>query len=109
MQRRVNAFEIRGLVVHRSPEGRVTWEAAREGISAQLTAGASPSPSVIWLVGKGGLVLLSTGDGSTWRRLPFPESADLTAIEASSDTTAIVTTADGRTFGTSDGGVTWTR
>jgi hypothetical protein len=107
MQRRADAFDSRSLVVHRSPEGRVTWE-TREGISAQLVAGASPSPSVIWLVGKGGLVLLST-DGRSWHRLAFPEAVDLTGIEASSDTTASVTTADARVFTTSDGGQTWMR
>ena len=107
MQRRADLFDSRSLVVHRSAEGVVTWE-TREGISAQIVAGASPSPSVIWLVGKGGLVLLAT-DGRSWRRLAFPEAVDLTGVEASSDTTAAVTTADARVFTTSDGGQTWMR
>ena len=102
-----DAMELRGLVVHRSPEGRVTWE-TNEGISARLTAGASPSQSVIWLVGKGGLVLLST-DARSWRHLLFPEPVDLIGIEASSDAAATVTTADARVFTTADGGVTWQR
>jgi hypothetical protein len=107
MQRRADAVDLRGLVVHRSPEGHVTWE-AREGISAQLTAGASPSASIIWLVGKSGLVLLTT-DSRSWRRVPFPEAVDLTGVEASGDTNATVTTADARVFTTSDGGLTWQR
>lgn len=106
--RAADASAASDLVVHRSPEGRVTWEAQREGIYTQLTAGSSPSPSVIWLVGKGGLVLLST-DSRSWRRLPFPEPVDLTGVEASSDTTATVTSADARVFTTSDGGASWQR
>ncbi len=103
-----DASAIGGLAVHRSPEGRVTWESQPAGISAQLTAGASPSPPVIWLVGRGGLVLLSI-DGRSWRRLRFPEAIDLTGIDASSATTAAITTVDARVFTTSDGGETWQR
>ncbi len=106
--RAADASAIGGLVVQRSPEGGVTWESQSGGISAQLTAGASPSPSIIWLVGKDGLVLLST-DSRSWKRVPFPESVDLAGIEASSDTTATVTTADARIFATADGGLTWQR
>jgi photosystem II stability/assembly factor-like uncharacterized protein len=59
-------------------------------------------------VGRGGLVLLST-DGRSWRRLRFPEAIDLTGIDASSATTAAITTVDARVFTTSDGGETWQR
>jgi photosystem II stability/assembly factor-like uncharacterized protein len=102
-----DTIEIDSLDVRRTDDGRVAWETRSDNISTRLTAGASPSPSVIWLVGKGGLELFST-DGRSWRRLRFPEAIDLTAIEASSDTTATVTAADGRRFTTSDGGTTWT-
>lgn len=100
-----DALDLSALRVQRSPDGRVTWDQA-EGLSAQVTAGASPTPSVIWLVGKQGLVLLST-DGKTFRRLPFPDTRDLTAVQATSDFAATVTAADGRTFATSDAGTTW--
>lgn len=108
MARVGDAAAIGNLVVQRSPEGRITWETQREGIYAQLTAGASPSPDVIWLVGKRGLVLLSI-DGRSWRRLPFPDAVDLTGVDASSDRAATVTTADARVFTTSDGGASWHR
>ena len=71
-----------------------------------LTALAAPSASVCWVVGRTGVVLLST-DGKTWRRLPFPETADLMAIQATDARSASVSTADARTFDTTDGGVTW--
>jgi len=37
----------------------------------------------------------------------FPATTDLSAVQATSAEIAIVTTADGRSFGTTDGGVTW--
>jgi photosystem II stability/assembly factor-like uncharacterized protein len=51
-------------------------------------------------------VLLST-DGRSWRRVAFPEMADLAAVQAADAQTANVTTADGRMFRTTDGGLTW--
>jgi Putative zinc-finger len=73
-----------------------------------LTAGAAPSANVCWLVGRAGAVVLST-DGRVWRRLTFPEQVDLTAVTATDARTASVTTADGRRFGTADGGGTWVK
>jgi hypothetical protein len=94
--------------VQRSTDGGSTWEVLPTGVAVDLTAGASPSPSVCWLVGRTGTVLRST-DGRTWQRVAFPEVADLVAIRATDARTATVSTADGRTFRTSDGGVTWER
>jgi hypothetical protein len=95
-----------GGSVERTTNGGTAWETVATGVSAGLTAGAAPSATVCWLVGRGGTVLLST-NGRTWRRLPFPEMADLTAVQAPDAETATVTTADGRTFRTTDGGLTW--
>jgi hypothetical protein len=93
--------------VERSADGRVTWDESG-GVGALITAGASPAPSIIWLVGRGGLVLLSIdGADGAWRRVAFPEPVDLTAIAATDAMHATVTTADGREFTTSDGGIRW--
>lgn len=94
--------------VQRSTDGGSTWEAVPTGIAAELTAGAAPSVSVCWLVGRGGVVLLSI-DGRGWRRVAFPEMTDLSAVRATDARTASVSTADGRTFSTTDGGTTWVR
>jgi len=94
--------------VERSTDAGSTWQAQDTGVTVTLTAGASPTPSTCWLVGPGGVVLLST-DGASWRRAPFPESVDLTSVRATDDKTAIVTASDGRTFKTQDGGQTWAR
>lgn len=95
-----------GAVLH-TVDGGSTWETQRTGVAVTLTAGASPSPSVCWLVGPSGIVVLTT-DGRSWQTIPFQEKVDLVAVRATNEKTATVTAADGRTFSTTDGGVTWT-
>lgn len=99
---------LRGGGVQRSADAGATWRIEVTGATETLTAGASPSPSVCWLVGPSGTVLLST-DGRSWRRLRFPETVDLHAVTATDHETATVTTVDGRVFVTTDGGQTWSR
>jgi hypothetical protein len=96
-----------GIVEKTTDAGR-TWTRIDTGVSAELTAGASPSPTTCWLVGRGGIVLLTT-DGTTWRRLDFPETTDLSAVRATDARSAVVTTASGREYETSNGGATWLR
>jgi len=76
--------------------------------AADLTAGSAPSPTTCWLVGRGGIVLLTT-DGSTWRRLDFAEKTDLSAVLATDARNAVVTTVNGREYVSTDGGATWVR
>jgi photosystem II stability/assembly factor-like uncharacterized protein len=57
-------------------------------------------------VGRAGLVLLST-DGRSWRRVAFPETVDLTAIQSTNASTATVVSADGKSFITKNAGSTW--
>jgi hypothetical protein len=99
---------LSGGRVERSTDAGSTWQAQDTGVTVTLTAGASPAPSTCWLVGPGGVVLVST-DGSSWKRAPFPEGIDLTSVRAADDKTAIVTASDGGTFKTQDGGQTWAR
>jgi photosystem II stability/assembly factor-like uncharacterized protein len=97
-----------GRVVQRSTDGGATWATESTGTTVFLAAGAAPSPTVCWIAGQRGLVLLTT-DGRTWRRLTFPEPVDLSAIRAESADAATVTTTDGRVFSTKDGGKRWQR
>ena len=97
---------LTGGGVQRSADGGATWRIEITGATETLTAGASPSPSVCWLIGRSGTVLLST-DGRSWRRLAFPEAVDLRSISATDSDNATVTAVDGRVFATTDGGRTW--
>ncbi|MES1256275.1 MAG: hypothetical protein ABUS56_11735 [Acidobacteriota bacterium] len=99
-------WRLAGASVQRSVDGGTTWEPSSTGVSSVLTAGAAPSASVCWLVGRGGVVLRSS-DGRTWQRLAFPTMTDLSAVRATGAQAASVSTADGRTFDTADGGLTW--
>lgn len=83
-----------------------TWERVAIADAGELIAGSSPSSNVFWAVGRAGAVLL-TVDGTMFARVAFPEATDLASVGAVDARTATVTTADGRTFTTTDGGTTW--
>ena len=98
---------VEGRTVQRSFDAGATWAnqyTAEDGVV--LTAGAAPTPTVCWLVGRGGAIVLTT-DGRDWRRVKFPEPVDLTAVTSIDARTATVTTANGRRFLTTDGGRNW--
>jgi hypothetical protein len=101
-------WRITGGTVDKSTDAGRTWTPVTTGVSVELTAGASPSPRTCWLVGRGGIVLVTT-DGTAWRRLDFPEATDLSAVRATDARSAVVTTVSGREYVTSDGGATWFR
>ena len=89
------------------PQGR-NVATANLAAPITLTTGSAAARDVCWIVGAGGVVLLST-DGTTWQRRPFPEPVNLTAVRAVDARTAIVTTEDGRQFSSADGGATWSK
>ena len=97
-----------GGTVQHSTDGGSTWQMQQTGVNVTLTTGASPAPLVCWLVGPAGRVLLST-DGATWKQVSLAQPIDLVAVRAADGKSATVTASDGRTFTTTDGGVTWTR
>ncbi len=94
--------------IERSTNAGATWRPVTVDTPVPLTSGSSPSGLVCWLIGPNGVVLLST-DGTSFRRLPFPEPTNLASITAVNDRAATIRTTDGRTFVTGDGGISWTR
>jgi hypothetical protein len=90
----------------RSVDAGASWQAQASGVTTDLLAGEAPSPSVCWIAGAAGTVLV-TSDGQRWERRPFPEPVDLVAVTVSGSRTATVSTRDGRRFDTLDGGLTW--
>jgi len=97
---------IGGQRLEKSTAG-ADWQAVALPAAGSIAAAAAPSTMVCWIVGTGGSVYL-TIDGTSFARLPFPERVDLDAVTAIDDRTATVSAADGRSWRTSDGGMTWT-
>jgi Photosynthesis system II assembly factor YCF48 len=93
-------------VVERSSDGGATWQGQSVKSNAEILAGAAPSEKVCWLVGRGGVILLTT-DGQNWKKIPSPAAVDLVGVTAADATFATVTVADGRRFSTQNGGRTW--
>ena len=101
-------WRIVDRTVQRSTNRATTWETVPTDVTATPAAGSAPTPNICWLVGRGGVVLLSV-DGVVWRRVAFPEPVDLVAVQAVDARSASVTATDGRVFRTADGGATWAR
>lgn len=92
--------------VQRTTDGGAGWHEAAVAATADLIAGASPAPTVCWIVGRAGAVFLTT-DGTAWASRPAPVDADLVDVRALDAARATVTAADGRQFSTTDAGATW--
>ena len=87
--------------------GGSTYVAQNSGVTTDLLAGASPSGDICWVVGRAGTVLRTTDGGEHWAKLAAPVPDDLTSVSADSAAHAVVATADGRKFATTDAGATW--
>lgn len=97
---------IGGQQVEWSTSAAAEWGPAALESADALTAGAAPSPTVCWIVGRRGAIYVTT-DGRRFMRVPFPEMADLVKVTATDDRTATVSSADGRSWNTSDQGKSW--
>ncbi len=78
----------------------------QSGVTTDLTAGAAPSATVCWIVGRSGTVIRTT-DGEHWTLVITPTMENLAAVSAADANDATITTAGGRSFATSDGGANW--
>jgi hypothetical protein len=92
--------------IERSEDSGRSWTLIRTAAGDVITSGVAPTASICWLIGRSGIVLVSA-DGSTFTRVPLPETIDLSAIAATDARNAVVTTVDGRRFRTDDSGRTW--
>jgi hypothetical protein len=98
-------FGERGRIERSTDRGR-SWERQSSGVDADLFAGSAPSPTVCWIVGARGTVLLAT-DGAVWRRAEPPAADDLIEVSARDAAIATVRARGGRAYETRDGGRTW--
>jgi hypothetical protein len=110
-------FGHRGLIERTTNASAATaeqvWTREISPLHADLLAGSAPSPTVCWIVGSDGAILRTT-DGATWQAIPSPASAarngvspDWVAVSARDANNATITSADNRTFTTTDAGHTW--
>jgi hypothetical protein len=93
-------------VIEKSSDAGKTWTPQAAPVTANLFAASAPSGKVCWVVGAAGTIL-RTVDGEKWEIVTSPVQADLQAVSARDAANASVTTADGKTYLTSDGGRTW--
>lgn len=85
-----------------------TWESQKSGVTTDLTSGSAPSGRVCWVVGKAGTVLLTTDQGKHWKKVASPITEDIAGVYALDGKRASIWTASHKqSFGTNDGGVTW--
>ncbi len=105
--KRKTLWRINGGLIERSKDHGASWKTQSTVANGLFTAGAAPDAHTCWLVGRNGLVALTT-DSANWRKIPSPVLADLAAITARNADVATVTTADGRKFSTTDAGQHWT-
>jgi hypothetical protein len=91
--------------VERSVGDGSPWSPVAIDPAVRLTSGVAPSPTTCWLVGRAGAVLVSK-DAVHFVRMDIPQPLDLVSVTASA-IAVTVTAADGSTFTTLDGGLTW--
>jgi len=100
---------VNGGAVELSKDGGTTWQSQQLRsfqANPQITAGYAPTAKICWLVGRGGVILL-TRDAAHWVPIPPPISVDFVGVTAQDNFSATVTTADGRKFSTDDAGDHW--
>jgi hypothetical protein len=96
----------RGGFVERSVDGGASWHGQLPNSDARLVAGSAPGAKICWLVGRDGIILLTT-DGTKWKTISPPVRADFVNAAARNASSATLTAADGRKFSTTDGGKHW--
>jgi hypothetical protein len=102
-------WRIAGTTLEVSADGGATWSPATGVTPAELadvTSGASPGRGASWLVGRGGLVLVTTDERRFVRTSP-PAPALLIGVEPQDGAIAEVRAADGRAWRTVNMGRTW--
>jgi len=98
-----------GRIEHTTDNGK-TWKTQSAGVSGDLRTGSATSSKVCWVVGKAGTILLTTDGGKHWKQIASPIAEDLGGIHATdAQHASIWDISNGKSFETTDGGVTWTR
>jgi hypothetical protein len=81
--------------------------ARRSETQAGAKAAVAPDGSIRWRITDRGTLERSTDGGTAWQAVNVGVTATFTTVQAPEPRTAVVTTADGRQFRTTDAGATW--
>ena len=100
--------------IQRSMDAGRTWTTQSSSTQQDWTAGAAPSETVCWLVGRNGAIARTT-DGEHWTPIapPMPASGgmdqlpDWTGVIATSELDATITSRNQKRYRTQDGGQSW--
>jgi len=95
-----------GGSIERSRDAGRTWQLQASNVDADLLAGAAPSETLCWVVGRTGTILRTT-NGVRWEKIASPTTADWVGVQAQDALHARVIAAGGAIFVTEDGGQTW--
>ncbi len=89
-----------------SSDSGSTWTAQTAPLPQTVSMGSSPATKICWIVGAAGLIY-RTVNGTEWKRVPPPVESDLISVRAKDAKHATVTSADGSSYVTKDGGKSW--
>lgn len=95
-----------GGLIMRTLDGGATWNMRPSPTESDLTAIAAQREDV-WVVGVDGFVMRSDDRGNSWTPAKKPTSETLVAVEITPEGAAVVLTATGSVWKTTDGGARW--
>lgn len=92
--------------VQRSVDSGKTWQIVPvvDGLSFHAISSVAGD---VWVGGKAGALYHSADSGQNWKKAEFVSTNDITHIEFSDQQNGMVSTANGQTWSTSDGGRSW--
>jgi Photosynthesis system II assembly factor YCF48 len=99
--------------IDKSTDSGGTWQHQQSGVTSQLLAGSAPNDLVCWVVGRDAVILRTVDGGKSWTKVPDPQSLngskpDWTGVFATDAQHARISSVDGKSYSTTDGGQTWT-
>jgi hypothetical protein len=94
-----------GSIVKHTHSGRTFTQTS--GVSVELLAASAPSPRDCWIVGRKGTILRTRDGGGYWENVVSPTTEDVVHVRAADAHNAVIRTAAGKSYATTDGGATW--
>jgi hypothetical protein len=94
-----------GSIVKHTHSGRTFTQTS--GVTVELLAASAPSPRDCWIVGRKGTVLRTRDGGGYWENVVSPTTEDIVHVRAADAHNAVIRTASGKSYATTDGGATW--